>query len=109
MDRIAQLQKFLAARPDDPFPRYARALEHRSRGDLPLATSTLQELVRLLPAYVPAYLMIGQLLQQQDRVDDARSALAQGQDKARAAGDQHALSELTSALQALSGIVSGIG
>ena len=101
MDRIAQLEKFLAARPDDPFPRYALALEQRSRGDLPLATGTLQELERRAPGYVPAYLMLGQLLQQQDRLDDARATLAAGQEKARAAGDQHALSELTSALEAL--------
>jgi tetratricopeptide (TPR) repeat protein len=101
MDRIAQLQSFLEKRPDDPFPRYALALEHRSQGNLPLAASALEELVRRVPGYVPAYLMLGQLLQELDRLPDARAALGKGQDQARAAGDSHALSELTSALEAL--------
>ena len=39
MDRLAQLQKFIAGRPDDPFPRYALALEHKSRGDLAAAAA----------------------------------------------------------------------
>ena len=103
MDRIAQLQRFLEARPDDPFPRYALALEQRSRGDLTTAAGTLEDLVRRAPDYVPAYLMLGQLLQQLDRPADARAQLAAGQQQARAKGDGHALSELTSALEALAG------
>ena len=101
-DRIGQLEKFLAARPDDPFPRYALALEHRSRGDLAQAARTLEQLVERLPGYVPAYLMLGQILQQQDRLPEARTALAAGQKQAQEKGDRHALSELTSALEAIS-------
>jgi cytochrome c-type biogenesis protein CcmH/NrfG len=98
-DRIAQLQNFIEARPDDPFPRYALALEHRGRGELPAAAAALQELVRRAPAYVPSYLMLGQLLVSLDRLDEARAAFAQGQAQARAAGERHALSELTDALE----------
>ena len=101
--RIAQLEKVLAARPDEPFARYALALEHRSRGDLATAASALQELVKRTANYVPAYLMLGQVLQQQDRLEEARAALAAGQSQARDKGDSHALSELTSALVALGG------
>ena len=101
--RIAQLEKVLAARPDEPFARYALALEHRSRGDLATAASTLEELVKRTVNYVPAYLMLGQVLQQQDRIAEARAVLAAGQTQAKAKGDGHALSELTSALTALGG------
>lgn len=101
--RIAQLEKVLAARPDEAFARYALALEHRSSGDLATAASTLQELVKRTANYVPAYLMLGQILQQQDRLDEARATLAAGQSQAKAKGDNHALSELTSALTALGG------
>jgi Flp pilus assembly protein TadD len=104
--KIAQLEKILAARPDEPFARYALALEHRSRGDLSMAASALQEVVRRSPDYVPAYLMLGQILQQQDRRDEARVALAAGQTQAQKKGDRHALSELTSALDALGGAAS---
>jgi predicted Zn-dependent protease len=99
--RIAQLEKILVLRPDEPFARYALALEHRSGGDLTKAATTLEDLVRRTPAYVPAYLMLGQILQEQDKRDGARAVLAAGQTQARAKGDQHALSELTSALDAL--------
>jgi tetratricopeptide (TPR) repeat protein len=100
-DRIPQLEKIIALRPDEPLPRYALALEHRSRGDLPKAAALLEELVARQPGYVPAYLMLGQLLEGLGRVPDARSALAAGQEQARQKGDRHALSELTSALEAL--------
>jgi tetratricopeptide (TPR) repeat protein len=100
-DRIAQLSKFLEARPDDPFPRYALALEHRSRGDLPAAAAALEELARRAPAYVPSYLMLGQILVSLGRAPEAAAALRRGQESARAAGDRHALSELTDALQEL--------
>ena len=33
MDRIEQLRNFIAASPDDPFPRYALALELKGKGE----------------------------------------------------------------------------
>lgn len=101
MDRIAFLQSHLEKQPDDPFPRYALALEHRSRGDSAQAAELLAELIRRAPGYVPAYLMAGQLLQQLGRRDEARETLTAGQAQARTAGDRHALSEITSALESL--------
>jgi cytochrome c-type biogenesis protein CcmH/NrfG len=101
IDRIAQLTKFLASRPDDPFPRYALALEHRSRGDAASAIATLEELLQRAPTYVPSYLMLGQLLVSAGRQGDAAAALRKGQESARAAGDKHALAELTEALEQL--------
>lgn len=101
MDRIEQLRRFVAAQPDDPFPRYALALEQKGRGDAPAAAAELETLVARKPDYLAAYLQLGMLLQELDRIDDARAALRSGQECARAQGNQHALSELSAALESL--------
>lgn len=101
MDRISQLKRFIEAKPDEPFPRYALALELRGQGDVEGAIRELQALVARNPHYVPSWLMLGMLLQSAGRTDEARAAFTAGQGHARAKGDTHALSELTSSLEAL--------
>ena len=49
MDRIDQLRRFIDAQPDDPFPRYALALERKVRGDAPGAAAELQALLARKP------------------------------------------------------------
>ena len=44
MDRVEQLKKFISAQPDQPFPRYALALELKGKGD----GKTLSELTSAL-------------------------------------------------------------
>jgi tetratricopeptide (TPR) repeat protein len=101
MDRVAQLRKFVEAQPQEPFPRYALALELKGQGDHDGAAQELQALVQNAPDYLAAYLQLGMLLQTLGRADEARDALRRGQDLARRKGDGHTLSELTSALEAL--------
>lgn len=101
MDRVEQLKKFIEAQPDEPFPRYALALELKSKGDNEAAAEQMRELVRRRPDYLAAYLQLGMLEQIVGRIDAARETLRQGQQLARTKGDTHTLSELTSALEAL--------
>jgi tetratricopeptide (TPR) repeat protein len=101
LDRIDQLKKFVEAQPDEPFPRYALALELKSKGDNAGAAEQMRELVRRRPDYLAAYLQLGMLEQVLGRLDAAREALSRGQDLARTKGDTHTLSELTSALETL--------
>ena len=101
MDRAAQLRKFIETSPEEPFPRYALALELKGRGDAAGAAAELQELLRISPDYLAAYLQLGMLLQALGRAAEAGRALAAGQDLARRKGDGHTLSELTAALEAL--------
>jgi tetratricopeptide (TPR) repeat protein len=77
------------------------ALELKQRGLHDDAVAAFRELQSALPAYVPTYLMFGGLLRQLGRPDEARAVLEAGLVAARAAGDSHALSELTDALAAL--------
>jgi tetratricopeptide (TPR) repeat protein len=98
MDRVEQLRKFITQTPDEPFPRYALALELKGRGDAAGAAAEMQELLRRKPDYLAAYLQLGMLLQALGRADEAKSAYGKGQEVARSKGDSHALSELTQAL-----------
>ena len=99
MDREAQLRKFIDARPDDPFPRYALALELKGKGNAVAAAEQMQELLQRAPDYLPAYLMYGMLLQSIGNPEKARQTFQQGQALARTKGDSHTLSELTQALE----------
>jgi len=101
MDRVAQLRKFIEASPQEPFPRYALALELKGRGDPQGAASELETLLRQAPDYLAAYLQLGTLLQALGRMGEARGALERGQEVARRQGNGHTLSELTTALEAL--------
>ena len=101
MDRIQQLRQFIAASPEDPFPRYALALELKGRGEGRAAAGELSELLRRKPDYLAAYLQLGMILETLDEVDEARDAFVRGQDVARRQGNTHTLSELTQALETL--------
>jgi tetratricopeptide (TPR) repeat protein len=101
VDRIAQLRKFIEGSPDDPFPRYALALELKGSGDGAAAARELEALLARSPGYLAAYLQLGMLHQALGNLGRAREAFEKGQDLARRTGDSHALSELTSALESL--------
>jgi tetratricopeptide (TPR) repeat protein len=101
MDRVEQLRKFIAANPDDPFPRYALALELKGKGDNAGAAAEMRELLRRAPDYLAAYLQLGMLLQSLGNIQEAGDAYRRGQEVARRKGDSHTLSELTTALEAI--------
>ena len=101
LDRLSQLRAFIDAQPDQPFPRYALALELKAKGEIESAASELEELLRRAPDYLAAYLQLGMILQTLDRKGDARERLRAGQMVAQRKGDAHTLSELSAALEAL--------
>ena len=99
--RLQMLEKMIAAGTRDPFVRYARALELRGLGQLDDALTALSEVKALHPEYVPTFLMAGQIAIELERSDDARTWLSEGLRAAVAAGDEHARSELQTALDSL--------
>jgi len=101
MDRVEQLRKFIAASPDEAFPRYALALELKAKGEARAAVAELEELLRRKPDYLAAYLQLGMLLQTAGSAAEAREVLVRGQDVARRQANTHTLSELTQALETL--------
>ncbi len=96
-DRLAMLQQLAVRTPGDPFPQYGLAMELRKRGEHPGAAAAFAELALRHPAYVPCYLMYGNLLRELGRNDEAASVYERGIEAADAAGDQHAKGELQAA------------
>jgi tetratricopeptide (TPR) repeat protein len=96
--RIEKLRAFAEARPGDPFPRYALALEHKNGGALDEAWRTFQVLLDAHPDYTAAYLHAGNTLIALGRAAEARSIWQRGVEVCSRRGDAHARSELEAAL-----------
>lgn len=99
--RREMLEQFVAANPDDAFPRYGLAMECVTAGEYEVAREHFEKLVAAHPDYVPAYFHYGQLLARLARLDEARRVLSTGIQVAQTAGNSHARDELQSALQEL--------
>jgi tetratricopeptide (TPR) repeat protein len=98
MDRIATFRSFIAKSPQDPFPRYGLAMEHKMRGEHELAWAEFEHLLERFPNYVPTYLMAGGTLAALGRANEAADVYRRGISAADRQGDQHACRELESAL-----------
>lgn len=96
--RFEKLRGFIAARPDDPFPRYALALEHRNAGEHAEAWREFEALISRHPDYTAAYLHAGNALVALGKAEEARALWRQGVEACAAKGDAHARSELEAAL-----------
>ena len=102
MDRLALLEQMIVRTPDDPFPRYGRAMELQKLGRDDEAVAAFADLLERRPDYVPAYLMFGNLLARLGRGEEAARIDTQGVAAAEDAGDDHARSELMDARAELS-------
>lgn len=100
-DRISQLKEFLENDPNDPFTRYALALEYAGLGEITIAVSLLLEVLENDPAYVPAYQQLGIQYQKLDRNNDAKEVLTRGIQVAREQNDVHAQREMQDSLDEL--------
>jgi hypothetical protein len=101
MSRLEALKQFAAQSPTDPFPHYGLAMELKNLGQDEAALKAFLELETRFPTYVAQYLMHGNLLIAMGRAADARGVLERGIVEAGKAGNQHALSELSAALEQL--------
>jgi tetratricopeptide (TPR) repeat protein len=101
MSRIEALLGFIRAHPQDPFPRYALALEYKNGGRLDEARSTFEELMAANPDYTAAYLHAGNTLLALGQRDQARAVYQRGVEACIRRGDTHARGELEGALAAV--------
>lgn len=102
IDRLPLLRQMAQSRPDDPFPRYGLAMELHKQGHNDEAEQVFASLQADHPSYVPSYLMFGNFLVAQGKREQAAAVLDSGIKVAAAAGDEHALGELTAARAELS-------
>ena len=93
--RLEAIEKMLAAGSQEPFHHYARAMELRSLGRSEEALAAFSGVAERFAAYVPTYLMAAQLAAELGRKDTSAGFADRGIEAARRAGDDHALSELT--------------
>ena len=97
-ERISTLRKLLDQRPEDPFIQYAIGIELVNDGKDGEASEIFDEVLLRFPDYVPTYLHAGLTFSRLEQLEKARLVLKQGAVCAEKAGDNHALSELKSAL-----------
>jgi len=95
MPSIEQLEKLLAATPDDPFLLYGLAQEHAKKGDIAKAVEFFDRCLAADPAYCYAYFHKARVLHEAGRTAEAVKTLRDGAAAAKKAGDAHALSEIS--------------
>lgn len=99
--RRERLQALLQESPQDPFLRYGLAIEWAKEGDIERGLAGLRELMQETPPYVPAFFRAGQQYCELERIEEARSALRDGIEAARAQGNHHAAGEMSELLASL--------
>ncbi len=99
--RIDALLGFIQQKPQDPFPRYALALEYKNAGRPDEARATFDALMSAHPDYTAAYLHAGNTLLALGMRDDARAVYQRGVEVCVRRGDAHARGELEGALASL--------
>jgi predicted RNA polymerase sigma factor len=99
--RLDMLASMLAKGSADPFVHYAHAMELKAVGRRADALAAFQAVSERFPAYVPTYLIGGQLAAEEGRTDEARSFYERGLVRAQEAGDGKALGEIRNALAEL--------
>ncbi len=95
MPSIQQLEKLLAADPNDAFVLYGLAQEYAKAGNTPQAVEFYDRCLAADPAYVYAYYHKARALARAGRTPEAMACVHAGKTAAKQASDGHALSELS--------------
>jgi predicted Zn-dependent protease len=99
--RLTAFRAFVEKRPGDPFARYSLAMQLRSMGRPAEAAAELRQVAQRSPDYVPAYIILGKVLEGLGDPAEAARTYEAGIAEASRAGNDHARSELGSALDSL--------
>ncbi len=99
--RLVAFRQFVEKSPADPFARYSLAMQLRAMGRADEAASELREVARRSPDYLPAYAILGQVLEALGDGAEAARVYEAGVAAASRAGNDHARSGLADALATL--------
>jgi tetratricopeptide (TPR) repeat protein len=99
--KLDRIRSYAESHAQDPFAWYALAMELKGLSQVEEAVKVFERLMNEFPAYVPTYLQAGFTLQAAGNSAAARTAYEKGLTAARAAGNNHAASELQGALDSL--------
>ncbi len=98
MPTIPQLEKLLAAEPNDTFLLYGLAQEHAKAGNASQAVAFYDRVLALDPHYCYAYFHKAKVQHESGELQSALATVRAGLDAARKAGDRQALGELSGLL-----------
>jgi len=101
MDRIKRLSEFLVTAPNDCFVKHALGLEYVKLGEEGAARQQFEEVLQINEGYIGTYYHLAKLLERVGEEQNAITVYETGMEKAKAAGDNHAYSELRSAYEDL--------
>ena len=101
MDRIHKLLEFLKESPDDSFLKHALGLEYIKIGNDAEARAMFESVLEVDPNYVGTYYHLAKLLERIGERTLAIEIYELGMQKAKEAGDNHALGELRGAFEEL--------
>lgn len=102
--RLEKLLEFLKNEPEDPFLKYALATEYLRLNETDKSLQYYQDLVINHQEYVGTYYHLGKLYEALNRKEDAIRTYQDGISVARAARDNHALSELQAVYNSAMGL-----
>ena len=97
-ERLEQLRLLAQKDPDDPFIKYAIALEYMSSNRFEEAAEILESLMIISPDYTPGYHQAGRVYEELDRLQQARTCYERGIVIAEQQGNSKDLEEMRAAL-----------
>ena len=103
-NRLEELQAFLKESPNDPFLKYALTTEYKKIGDAAKTLAGFQDLHDHHPDYVGAYYHFAKFLEERGEKEKALTIYQEGMERAQAARNRHAYSELLGAYNLAMGI-----
>lgn len=98
MDRLAVLLDMERDKPQDPFVKYALALEYLSRGNEAESRAYFERLVSDFGHYLPTYFQFGKLEENSGNKERARALYTKGIELAKEAKEFKTVWELEEAL-----------
>lgn len=99
--RIKKLAAFIKKNPEDPFAKFALALELLKRNEVEKALMFFESVYHQNPDYVGVYYHLGKLYERFGRLADAEEIYTEGVSLSEKKGDLHSKSELQEALTLL--------
>lgn len=100
-NRLNKLRELFSSQKNDPFIKYALALEFWKLNDQTEVVKLFGDLLANHSDYLPTYYQAGKFYEEVGKFDHAENVYKEGIDVARKQGDQKTLHELMEALEML--------
>lgn len=100
-NRLESLLELYKKDPLDSFLIYGIALEYISLNDFQKAEEYLRNLLKSDPAYVPGFMQLGRVLENQNKLEQAKAIYNEGINAANKSGDRKSAKEMEEFLDEL--------